>query len=359
MRPLLNQQSVRNALQIISWSAIIGTSAYILFCYISGRLIKLEQAGMTLIVLLSILLALYVVKSAQKALTFALVVIHLGLLITWGNIIPFIQFLPFLISFLLVTSQQEKIAKYYLAGSVLATVLEFIQILPVTNNAIIEVGPINLFLILLLQSTVYFVWMYVLQLYTIVSEYNFLGLENIGTGVSKRFFQSTLAKGLYMSILLHFINNVLNSHVWGTELSRKRIEILELLGESERICKTKPYTLCKILSLAGIRGNKSSDYPLSTHEAKVLLILLLNIQDNYRKFCKNTKVAVQVVGQKICLEFTGLPMDTSSPASPVVPWNRNLGSMKQFLQLTQAGSIETKVGAAFETRLEIELAENN
>jgi len=331
--------------QIVSWIIMLALTGYILFCYLTGKLTSSEQAILTIIILFTVIATLLTTRSLPRTLLVTTIVAHLGLLILWGNIVPFVPLIPLFISYQLILIHRDALAKYYLWFSLIFNIAEIIGLLPLSPHILIEIGSANLIVNTLLQSIAYYIWSYLLRLYTLISKFDFFGLGNTGSLSSTGFLRSTLAKGLFMSLLLHYLNNLMNGAIWNTTADSRKLEILRLLGESERSDAGSGYTVGKVVEMAGINAKPSigtlDTKKLRLHQAKVLFLLLANVEDNYRKYTtEHTCKVTEEENGRFAFTFVGKPEPEFRYVKGEKLWGRNLGTMRQYVELVGIGSLD-------------------
>lgn len=332
--------------------AVLALSAYILFCYVTNRFDAYQQAFVTSGVLLTTLCLLIITRSPRRTLLYVLAVAHIGILVIWGNIVPFIALSPFFVTYLMTSEGYSTRVKTYLVMTLMINLLEVMGATPIIKQSFIEIGTPNLIITTILQSGAYFIWSYMLQLYSIIAGINFFGLDSSPTSPS--FLRATLAKGLFMAMLLHYLNNLLNRALWQTPLDTRNLTILRLLGESERSEAVGEYTVGKVVGLAGIAWSApiaaASGKKLNVHQAKVLFLLLANLEDNYRKYTMEHTCEIGAESETLVFTFVGKPK-LGLPKKNL--WERNLGTMRQYVELVGTGEIEVENKDIFATRLKV------
>lgn len=358
MRPVntkVNSKFVLLVLHTILWVIILALSAYILYCYSTNRFDTYSQAIVTSAVLLTITCLLIITRAPRKTLLGILIVAHVGVLVTWGNIVPFITLVPLFLTFLLVTEGYTSRVKQYLILTLIINLVEIVGVTPIVKQPLIEIGLPNLIVTTVLQSITYFIWAYMLRLYSVIAGINFFGLES--TPTSPSFLRATLAKGLFMSLLLHYLNNLMNGAIWNTPADSRKLETLRLLGESERSDAGSGYTVGKVVGMAGITASAPiatvGTKKLDVHQAKVLFLLLANIEDNYKKYTTyhTCKIAENRENGQLAFTFVGKPKPEFRHVGVARLWGRNLGTIRQYVELVGNGSLEVSTEESFLTVL--------
>lgn len=353
MKTTLDRKFLLRIILICLFTVILGASLFVSFCYWSAIFPNNTQAIVTVVVLISLLVALLATKRLTSVLLLVLFLAYITLMAFWGAIVPYIQLLPFIISYLLVIEEKVPLIKPFLCSALLFTVLEALGFLPFIRNDFVEVGIVNLLIIGTLQATSYLIWIFILRFYSIIQHMDLLGFEEISEHTSHHFLASTLAKGLYISILLHFFNNYLNRITWGVPTEKTDTQLLKLLAESERTNQQKVYSIHDILALCRLQTTVNDDKikQFTTSNAKTLFLLLFNIAHNYRKSGHTFEfLCKQSAPTNYLFSFTssfGIQKELSKRI-----WARNLGSMKQFLKLTNKGEISVSYNdSTFTTEL--------
>ena len=350
MKKSNEQVIIRNVLEYSLWTLLLLISVYITYCYSGNLLNNSHPAVITAIILFSVILGLLIIRKPQDVLLVSLILTHFAVLITWGTIVPYIQFMPLILTALFLLNKKEKLILPYLGVSALFTGIEFCGLLPLVKVEYLEVGLPNLTITFILQILTYSFWAIFLKFYALFDNINELGLKDLVTNTSKGFLASIWVKGLYVSMLLHFINNFFNSIVWGSKLSVKNASIIRLLAESDRADRNKSFKLSDIFTLLEIPKAKfpRMSQRLSTSDSKILFIILHNIIDNYKKHKPNPLFVVNVKENNILQ----IVIDTNTVTRTTKAfWNRNLGTTKHFLQLTDKGSLLIEQAPAFKTSL--------
>ncbi|MCC7304095.1 hypothetical protein IT418_01620 [bacterium] len=235
----------------------------------------------------------------------------------------------------------------YLIGISILTILELFRILPIVNNQNFEVGSVNLLLILTLQIITFTIWTFILKFYSWIDDVNLLGLEHLDTKTSRNFLISALTKGLYISILFHFFNNFLHNLSWNVVNEQKKLEILQLFADSTRIDNHRTISLKNLSKLLELPMSQTVNNSLTMPQAQTLFLFLYNIQHNYVKNNSSYSVQISINQNILTITFTS-PTVTKQKQNT---WDRNLGTMKQFLQLTNQGTVSIKHSKNFSTTL--------
>lgn len=287
-------------------------------------------------------------KNIGLAAGITVLVSQVLLLVFWGNSIPYIHLITVVPFYLLVNAGFPAVANRYLFGLLLVTVLEILNVLPLERNEEIELGPYNLFVIFLLQLLSYKILHTFETLFSTISRVKTLGLQELLESTSLNFLQSTIANGLYISVIFHMINNLLQKMALG--LIPKRIEygIISLLGKSDRLPENKQIPLSQIVRLAGLKPTRSvRNVNLPVNLGKLIFIILWNTRMNYDKY--EYTCSMNYNSGVINFVFTHCGSESAARKSHI--FGRNLGNMKQLLHLLNVGDIKIYGSDSIQTRI--------
>lgn len=333
---MLNQNRINQIVVATSWIIIFSTVAYLIFAITKGGTVPIVQIFFAFLILIYILFSIVRTKLIIPTLTKVLVFIQILLVLTWGNLIPYIHFIPFVITHLFLVEKKVKYIDSYLLFLIFCTLLELIGVLPILELTSIEIGTANLTLVLVLQVITFTIWSHALKLSFHLDNLNLLGLEQLTTSISKNFLYNTFLKGLYVSILLHFFNNFLHRTIWKAKNTKTQLSILKLFSESSRI-EEKNITIKHLFSLLNVYVTDLPVIYITIHKAQTLLIILYNIQNNYISKNHNYKIEVRMIDRTIHVTFISKEMIDKVN---IDFWSRNLGTMRQFLKLTNQGILD-------------------
>lgn len=291
--------------------------------------------------------AIFIFKDARLSISLTIISAQTLLLIVWGNSIPYIHLITVIPYYLLLNTSLKKHTGKYLFFLILLTCFEIVGFIPIDKSAPTEVGPYNLVIILSLQLLSYKILHEFESLLVTVSKIEFLGFRDLIESTSLNFLQITIANGLYIATISHMLNNLLQKIACGVLPKMREIKIIKLLGSSERTTTTKRLSLSSILSNLDITSRTSfQNVSLPINLAKLLFVILWNIRMNYDK--DDFICSIDVRPDYLLVSFQS---ENSNTAEPSLIDNRNLGTMKQLLNILKLGSIDTDNDVLFKTTL--------
>lgn len=308
--------------------------------------IQVQEIVITITLAINIA-ALFIYKDARLSITLTIVSAQTLLLTVWGNSIPYIHLITVIPYYLLLNTKLRVFAAKYLFFLILLTCFEIVGLIPIDKTAPIEVGPYNLVIILSLQLLSYKILREFDSLLATVSKIELLGFQDLIESTSLNFLQTTIANGLYIATISHTLNNLLQKIACGVLPKMREIKIIKLLGSSERTTTTKRLSLKSILSNLNISTDSTfQNISLPINLAKLLFIILWNIRMNYDK--NGYTCSVEVRSESLLISFQSIG---SKNIEPNLIDKRNLGTMKQLLNILRLGSIDTYNNGLFQTIL--------
>lgn len=339
-----------NLISNILWGGVILLILSVLYWYINGYF----PSGIQVLVSITALTIGILILKKQGIVLSSIFMLGIGnvlLLLFWGIAIPYISLLPLVVSYLGISQGDRNLYKYYLVLIVLINILEFFGVLPILKDSNYEVGPWNYSIYLLLEIIVYATWSSILMYYTELEKISDWGLTPLLKNTKKKFFVTSFIKGLYVSLLFHFVNNILQSIVWSNKLSECKYTQLRLIAESDREDQKHDYSIHDVIRLSGvtINNNELPEIKVSTSTAKLIFLVLANIQNNYNTH--NIKHSHKISLSKDHNLLVSFIAENGGHDPNKNIWCRNLGTIKQLLQITGIGDINIKNSHLFITKV--------
>jgi len=303
-------------------------------------------------ILIIIIASLYFTKLKTTEVTIILLyLLYTLFLLFWSLNVPYILLLPIIV-FIIVSIKYSNKANIYFA--LISVILPYFELLPhfPIDSTIISAGLPNLLLTSTLQILIYIPLAILIKTYKLFISSFEEAFGNHPKSSSTNFISSLIIKGLYISIVLHFVNNVLNSAIWSTGRTQNLFQLLKIYASSDQdettTNPTNLHSLLKLLTryytdlgckmqLDPIKATHTDATPLRMPRS-LAVIILHDILHNFYKYSSNIVIAT-----------TGNMVEIRGDIKPGVVvkqarvYSRNLGNIKNLLQLTELGNIEARI----------------
>lgn len=265
-----------------------------------------------------------------------LAIISLILAFSLGFIVPFLSILMVIATFLFYLAGYVYTGGLYSLLFSLLPLLELITLTPIIQSSEFEVGYANLIILFIVNIVCAYLLKLIMSFYNQFSELSFLGLDNKTIpSLSANYINSLLIKGLYVQLLIHSYNNLLQKSL----ITGIKPDVVAFLANTQRNRSTKQILLQKIISYLPILTAQTNIVPrirLSNHDAHILFIILSDITNNYQKSQATWSVDISTSQKLIQFVFTQVTSDSTKRDY----YLRNLGNIRHFLKLSNKGTLD-------------------